>query len=82
MEASPFQKDRELPDGTFDLTHDRNAAWKWATEVGGEADERYAHAVDWCLNRWKVREEDNAWRDDFYRNVVIPLRVEAGLEEA
>ena len=81
-EASPFQKDRELPDGTFDLTHDRNAAWKWATKVGGEADERYARAVDWCLNRWKVREEDNARRDDFYRNVVVPLRVEAGLEEA
>lgn len=80
LEASPFRKKYLLPDGSSDLVQDRLAAWDWLAEVEGEADERWARAVDWCWNRLKVRQEDSRWRQDFYQVVVQPLRMEAGLE--
>ena len=67
------------PSGSSDLAQDRAAAWEWAERVEGEAGEPWKLAVDWCLGKWRVRTEDDTWRQEFYQVVVEPLRKEAGL---
>jgi hypothetical protein len=71
LQSTPFWKK------TSDLVQDRAAAWEWAEKVGKEADERYKHAIDWCLGKWNVRSGDKMWREEFQRIVVEPLREEA-----
>jgi hypothetical protein len=77
LQSTPFWEN--LTDKTSDLVQDRAAAWEWAKMVEGEADERYKHAIDWCLVKWNVRSGDKMWREEFQRIVVEPLREEAGM---
>jgi hypothetical protein len=79
LEKTPYWNSYKLSDGTSNLVQDRLAAWDWAEQVAGEADERWAYAIEWCLGKWKVREADNTWRQEFYQVVIDPLRTEAGL---
>lgn len=77
LESTKFWKD--ITNGSPDPVKERAAAWEWAGLVGQEAGGGYKQAVDWCLNKWNVREDDSTWRQEFQDNVVEPLREEAGL---
>jgi hypothetical protein len=77
LQSTPFW---EKTDKTSDLAQDRAAAYEWAEMVEGEADERYHHAIHWCLEKWEVRKGDKMWREEFHRIVVEPLHEEAGMK--
>ena len=75
LQSTPFW---DKTNKKSDLVQDRAAAWEWAEMVEGEADERYKHAIDWCLGKWSVRSGDKMCREVFQRIVVEPLQEEAG----
>ena len=52
---------------------DLGVALEWSRSVGGEAGERYADAVQWCLKGQATGAKDDRWREELYTNVVSPL---------
>ena len=53
---------------------DLGVALEWSRSVGGEAGERYADAVQWCLKGQATGAKDDRWREELYTNVVSPLQ--------
>ena len=53
---------------------DLGIALEWSRLVGGEAGERYADAVQWCLKGQVPVAKDDKWREELYANVVLPVR--------
>lgn len=53
---------------------DLAVALEWSRSVNGEAGEQYADAVDWCLRTRRMEGTDHKWREEFFRNVVVPLQ--------
>ncbi|CAD0029152.1 unnamed protein product [Aureobasidium pullulans] len=73
LDDSPYRAKHLAPDGSTNPAQDREAAWEWAKDVVGESGQEYARAVQWCLEKWRVREDDPAWRAEFHSNVVEVL---------
>ena len=53
---------------------DLTVALEWSESVAGEAGERYADAVKWCLNERSKAVKDDKWREELFANVVRPLQ--------
>ncbi|THX67563.1 hypothetical protein D6D04_10796 [Aureobasidium pullulans] len=73
LDDSPYRAKHLSPDGSTNPAQDREAAWEWAKDVVGESGQEYARAVQWCLEKWRVREDDPGWRAEFHSNVVEVL---------
>ncbi|THY76891.1 hypothetical protein D6C86_02375 [Aureobasidium pullulans] len=73
LDDSPYRAKHLAPDGSTNPAQDREAAWEWAKDVVGESGQEYARAVQWCLEKWRVREDDPGWRAEFHSNVVEVL---------
>ncbi|THW33181.1 hypothetical protein D6D22_09240 [Aureobasidium pullulans] len=73
LDDSPYRAKHLSPDGSTNPAQDREAAWEWAKNMVGESGQEYARAVQWCLEKWRVREDDPGWRAEFHSNVVEVL---------
>lgn len=70
---TPYRAKHLSPNGSTNSVQDREAAWEWAKDVVRESGQEYFNAVQWCLEKWRVREDDPRWRAEFHSSVVEVL---------
>ena len=58
----------------LDFALDLAVAMEWSRSVSGEAGERFADAVEWCLRNKLMNVKDSTWRKELFANVIEPLQ--------